>query len=490
MTVAGLNDTSLFVQKAYIGGLWALSRSGATIAVDNPSTGELVGTVPDCSAGEADEAIAAAEAAFKTWRATTAAERAVLLHKWHDLILANAPDLARIMTAEQGKPLAEAEGEVRYGASFIKWYAEEARRICGQTIPAPTTDRRIIVLKEPVGVTVAITPWNFPNAMITRKAAPALAAGCTMVIKPSELTPYSALALAVLAERAGIPKGVLSIVTGRPGPIGSRFTGSPTVRKLSFTGSTKIGALLMQQCAGTLKRLSLELGGNAPFIVFDDADLDLAVSGVMMSKFRNAGQTCVCANRILVQDGIYDAFAAKLLSAVSKLKVGDGFSDGTTIGPLINDAAVAKVSNHADDALTRGAHLLTAAPTIRGRFVPPIVIGDATTAMLLANEETFGPLAPLFRFKHDDEAIAIANATPFGLASYFYTESLKRSWRIAERLEFGLVGLNTGSVSMEVAPFGGIKQSGIGREGGQPGIEEYLELKSLHVGGLSPAAGP
>lgn len=482
----GLKDPSLFVEKAFIGGEWTAARSLATLDVDNPATGTVIGTIPDCGDHDTESAIAAAETTFASWKRTTAEHRAGLLLRWYDLVIENAADLARIMTLEQGKPLAEADGEVRYGASFIRWFAEEARRVHGQTIPAPMTDRRIVVLKEPVGVSAAITPWNFPIAMITRKCAPALAAGCTVVVKPSELTPYSALALAVLAERAGFPKGTLSVVTGRPEAIGAVLTSSPSVRKLSFTGSTRVGAMLMEQCAGTIKRLSLELGGNAPFIVFDDADLDLAVGGLMASKFRNAGQTCVCANRVLVQAGIYDAFAEKLLAAVAALNVGDGAEDGVTIGPLINRAAVDKVRAHAEDAVAKGATLLTpAVDSHDGRFVTPLVIGGATTDMRLANEETFGPLAPLFRFKTEEEAIAIANGTPFGLASYFYTENLRRAWRVAEQLEFGMVGLNTGSVSMEVAPFGGVKQSGLGREGAEVGIDEYLELKSFHMAGLS-----
>jgi len=485
MTRHGLKDPSLFIEKAYVGGEWQDAVSGKTLDVDNPSNGRTIGTIPACGAIETNAAIAAADAAFKSYRKTTAEQRAALLERWYDLVIENVEDLARIMTLEQGKPLAEAAGEVRYGASFIKWFAEEARRVNGYTIPSPSQDRRIVVLKEPVGVSAAITPWNFPIAMITRKCAPALAAGCPIIVKPSELTPYSALALALLAERAGFPRGTLSVVTGLPQDIGAALTGSETVRKLSFTGSTRVGALLMEQCAGTIKRLSLELGGNAPFIVFDDADLDLAVAGVMASKFRNAGQTCVCANRVLVQKGIYDRFAARLLEEVAKLNVGDGLTSGSNLGPLINNAAVEKVRAHAADAVTKGASLLTRkTPDDAGRFVTPIVIGNATVDMRVANEETFGPLVPLFRFDTDEEAIEIANGTPFGLASYFYTQDLKRSWRVAEALEFGMVGLNTGSVSMEVAPFGGVKQSGLGREGAQVGIDEYLETKSFHISGL------
>jgi succinate-semialdehyde dehydrogenase/glutarate-semialdehyde dehydrogenase len=489
MSIVALEDRTLLVGRALIGGEWVGAASGEELPVRDPATGIGIGTIPACGEAETNAAIAAAEAAFPAWKARPAAERAALLERWHDLLLEHRKDLARIMTAEQGKPLAEAEGEVLYGAGFIKWFAEEARRVYGSTVPAPTADRRILVLKEPVGVSAAITPWNFPNAMITRKCAPALAAGCTIVVKPSELTPYSALALGVLAERAGFPPGVINIVTGLPQGIGAALTESPVVRKLSFTGSTRVGALLMRQCSDTLKRLSLELGGNAPFIVFDDADLDAAVAGAIASKFRNAGQTCVCANRILVQDGIHDAFADRLARAVAAMRVGDGRQDGVTIGPLINAAAVEKVHAHLDDALSLGATRFAAAQgEVDGsRFVVPTVLIGATTRMRLANEETFGPVAPLFRFQHEDEAIEIANGTPYGLAAYFYTENLKRSWRVGERLEFGMVGLNTGSVSMEVAPFGGIKQSGIGREGGATGIEEYLELKSFHIGGLMSA---
>ncbi|MBN9276410.1 MAG: NAD-dependent succinate-semialdehyde dehydrogenase, partial [Hyphomicrobium sp.] len=390
---------------------------------------------------------------------------------------------------EQGKPLTEARGEITYSAGFVQWFAEEARRVYGDTIPAPTSDRRILSFREPIGVSAAITPWNFPSAMITRKCAPALAAGCPIVAKPSELTPFSALAVAVLAERAGIPKGVFSVLTGYPEQIGQVLTSSEKVRKLSFTGSTRVGRVLMRECAETVKRVSFELGGNAPFIVFDDADLDLAVSGVMASKFRNAGQTCVCANRILVQDGIYERFVERLSAAVSKLKVGNGADPGITIGPLINQPAVNKVARHIDDARAKGATLLLGGGVEPGtQFFAPTVLTSAKTDMLLASEETFGPVAPIFKFSDEKDAIALANDTPYGLASYFYTRDLKRSWRVTERLEFGMIGLNTGSVSIEVAPFGGIKQSGIGREGSKYGLEEYLELKTLHIGGLDPSA--
>lgn len=485
MTIS-LSNPTLFIERAYIGGQWVNAASGATVPVDNPATGAIIGTVPDCGEADTKIAIAAAEAAFPAWKARTAGERAILLERWHALVLASVADLARIMTAEQGKPLAEAEGEIRYAASFIKWFAEEARRIEGGIIPAPETNRRILIMKEPVGVSAAITPWNFPAAMITRKCAPALAAGCSVVVKPSELTPYTALALAKLAEDAGFPAGLFNIVTGLPTAIGGALTASPVVRKLSFTGSTRVGALLMRQSADTIKRLSLELGGNAPLIVFDDADIDLAVASTMVSKFRNAGQTCVCANRILVQSSIHDQFAEKLARAVSALKVAPGDQPGSSIGPLINTAAVDKVNAHVEDALSHGATLFARAPegTAGGRFATPIVLTGATAAMRLAGEETFGPVAPLFRFTHEEEAIELANATSYGLASYFYTENLHRAFRVAERLETGMVALNSGAIAMEVAPFGGVKQSGLGREGAHAGIEEYLETKAFHIAGL------
>ena len=430
--------------------------------------------------------MAAARDAFPAWRDLPAGRRGELLEAWHAAILDAKDDLARLMTLEQGKPLAESVVEVEYGASFVKWFAEETRRVYGETIPAPTTDRRILVLRQPVGVSAAITPWNFPNAMIMRKAAPALAAGCPMVIKPSELTPFSALALAALAERVGFPAGVLSVVTGDPETIGAVLTSSPDVRKLLFTGSTRVGRRVMGQCAATLKRLSLELGGNAPFIVFADADLDKAVAGAMVSKFRNAGQTCVCANRILVHADVYDAFAGRLTRAVSELVVGDGFTEGVTVGPLINDAAVEKVRAHLDDARAKGAVATIGgdAHPRGGRFVAPAVLTGVTTVMRFTQEETFGPIAPLMSFTGDDETIELANGTPHGLAAYFYTESVRRAWTVAERLETGMVGLNTGSVSMAMAPFGGVKQSGFGREGSGHGIDEYLQLKTFHIAGL------
>jgi len=480
-----LQDPGLLAELAYIDGQWQGADDGATLEVINPATGQCIARVPALQGGETRRAIAAAERAWPAWRARPAAERAALLDRWYQAMLDNLDDLALIMTCEQGKPLAEAQGEIRYGASFVKWFAEEARRVYGETIPAPSGDRRLMTLKQPVGVCAAITPWNFPNAMITRKCAPALAAGCPIVVKPSELTPLSALALAVLAERVGIPAGVFNVLTGLPAGIGEELTGNPAVRKISFTGSTAVGRLLMRQSAEQIKRLSLELGGNAPFIVFDDADLEQAIVGVMQSKFRNAGQTCVCANRILVQDGIYERFAARLVEEVGKLKVGDGQQAGTSIGPLINAAAVSKVARHIDDALSQGAQLLCGGlPSGEGQFVQPTVLGDANPNMLLASEETFGPVAPLMRFATEEQALAMANATPYGLGAYFFTQDMRRSWRFGEALEFGMVGLNTGLISMEVAPFGGVKQSGLGREGSKYGLDEYLEIKAFHIGGL------
>ncbi|MFO1105955.1 MAG: NAD-dependent succinate-semialdehyde dehydrogenase [Amaricoccus sp.] len=479
-----LRDPDLFREAALIGGRWTDAASGATLAVTDPATGVTLGTVPAMDAADTRAAIEAADAAFALWRRVPHADRAAALERWFALMTAATDDLAAILTAEQGKPLAEAKGEIAYAASFAKWFAEEARRIDGGIIPSPTPDRRILTLKEPVGVSAIVTPWNFPAAMITRKVAPALAAGCTVVVKPSDLTPFTALALGVLAERAGIPAGVINVVTGLPAGIGAELTGNPTVRKLSFTGSTKVGSLLMAQCAPTVKRLSLELGGNAPFIVFDDADLDAAVEGAIVSKFRNGGQTCVCANRILVQAGVYEAFAAKLGARVAAMKVGPGTASGTDIGPMINEAAIAKIESHVADAVAHGASVLAAAERPAGQYVAPMVLGGATTAMLLASEETFGPVAPLFRFETEAEAIALANGTPFGLAAYFYTRDLARAWRIGEALEFGMVGLNTGAVSTTVSPFGGVKQSGLGREGARTGIDEYLEVKAFHMGGL------
>ena len=480
-----LQDPSLLVERAYIDGQWVAADNAATLDIIDPATGECLAQVPAMQGAQTRLAIEAADRAWPAWRARPAAERAALLERWYQAMLDNLDDLALIMTCEQGKPLNEAKGEIRYGASFVKWFAEEARRVYGETIPAPSGDRRLLTLKQPVGVCAAITPWNFPNAMITRKCAPALAAGCPVIVKPSDLTPLSALALAVLAERVGIPAGVFNVVTGLPKGIGEELTSNPTVRKISFTGSTAVGSLLMRQSAEQIKRLSLELGGNAPFVVFDDADLEQAVTGIMQSKFRNAGQTCVCANRILVQDGIYERFAQRLVEEVGKLKVGNGLEADVTIGPLINAAAVTKVARHIDDALGNGARLLCGAiPTGDDQFVQPTVLADAHAGMLLANEETFGPVAPLMRFSTEEEALALANATPYGLGAYFFTQDLRRSWRFGEALEFGMIGLNTGLISMEVAPFGGVKQSGLGREGSKYGLDEFLEVKAFHIGGL------
>lgn len=482
-----LKDTSLLKTQAFIDGNWVAADSGSTHAIRNPSTGAEVAQVPDLGAAETERAIAAAAAALPAWRAKTAKERGILLRRWYDLILANQEDLAILMTLEQGKPLAEARGEVAYGASFIEWFAEEGKRVYGEVIPAPTGDKRLMVIKQPVGVTAAITPWNFPIAMITRKVAPALAAGCTSVVKPAEATPLSALALAELAVRAGIPAGVLNIVTtARPAVVGGVLTASPIVRKLSFTGSTPVGKRLMAACADTVKRVSLELGGNAPFIVFDDADLDAAVRGALASKYRNAGQTCVCANRLLVQDGVYDAFAAKLSEAVAQMKVDDGLETGTQIGPLINEAAVKKVEGLVADAVTKGAKVVLGGTRHArgGNFYAPTVLTDVTPEMAMAREEIFGPVAPLFRFKTDDEAVQMANDTCYGLASYFYSRDIGRIWRAAEQLEYGMVGINEGIISNEVAPFGGVKESGIGREGSHYGIDEYLTIKYMCFGGL------
>jgi succinate-semialdehyde dehydrogenase/glutarate-semialdehyde dehydrogenase len=481
-----LKDPSLFRTQAFLAGQWVGADSGRTINVTNPATGALIGTVPDMGAAETRRAIEAANKAWPAWRAKTAKERAAILRKWFDLMMANQEDLAVLMTAEQGKPLTESRGEIAYAASFIEWFAEEGKRVYGDTIPTFKPDARIVVVKEPIGVTAAITPWNFPAAMITRKAGPALAAGCPMVIKPATATPYSAFAMAVLAERAGVPAGVLSVLTGSARAIGGEMTGNPIVRKLSFTGSTEIGKVLMEQCAGTVKKVSMELGGNAPFIVFDDADLDAAVAGAMASKYRNAGQTCVCANRLLVQDGVYDAFAAKLAEAVSKLKIGNGLEEGITTGPLIDDGAVAKAEEHIADAVAKGAKVTLGGKrhALGGSFFEPTILTGVTTEMKVAKEETFGPVAPLFRFKDEDEAIAMANDTEFGLAAYFYSRDIGRVWRVAEALEYGIVGINEGIISSEVAPFGGVKESGTGREGSKYGIEDYLEIKYMLMGGL------
>ena len=481
-----LKDTSLLRQQAYLNGAWCDADNGATLAVHNPATGEQLGSVPLMGAAETRAAIAAANAAWPAWRKKTAKERAAILRRWNDLILANAEDLAQLMTAEQGKPLAEARGEVAYGASFIEWFAEEAKRIAGETLASPWPDRRLLVTKEPIGVCAAITPWNFPIAMITRKVGPALAAGCTMVLKPAEATPFCALALAELAERAGVPPGVFSVVTGDPVAIGGELSASPIVRKLTFTGSTAVGRLLMAQSAPTIKKLSLELGGNASFIVFDDADLDAAVEGALASKYRNAGQTCVCANRIYVQDGVYEQFAQKLVAAARKLKVGNGFEDGVTQGPLINEKAVQKVEQHVADAVAKGGRVLLGGQrhALGHGFFEPTVIADVDNSMLVATDETFGPLAPLFRFHTDEEVLALANATEFGLASYFYSRDIGRVWRVAEGLETGMVGVNTGLISNEIAPFGGVKQSGLGREGSHYGLDDYLVIKYICLGGI------
>ena len=481
-----LNSGDLFRQQCYIGGTWCDADGGETIEVTNPATDEVLGTVPKMGAAETRRAIEAANEALPAWRAKTAKERAVILRKWNDLLLANQDDLGLIMTSEQGKPLAEAKGEVAYAASFIEWFAEEGKRIYGDTIPPHQSDKRIVVIKEPVGVTAAITPWNFPASMITRKAGPALAAGCTMVIKPASATPFSALAMAVLAEEAGVPSGVLSVVTGSSREIGGEITSNPIVRKVTFTGSTEIGKVLMEQCAGTLKKMSLELGGNAPFIVFEDAYIDSAVEGAMMSKYRNMGQTCVCANRILVQDSVYEEFAAKLSQAVSGLNVGNGVEAGVNQGPLIDKAAVAKVEEHITDALSKGGRVVVGGNRhpLGGTFFEPTIIADATAEMVVAREETFGPVAPLFRFETEDEAVAMANDTEFGLASYFYSRDIGRVWRVSEGLEYGIVGINTGIISTEVAPFGGMKESGFGREGSKYGIEDFLEVKYLCIGGI------
>jgi len=481
-----IRDKSLFREQCYVGGQWIDADSGAAFPVTNPADGSVLGTVPELGAAEVRRAIEAAAAAFAGWRARAAKERCAILRRWFDLCMANQDDLATILTLEQGKPLAEARGEIAYGSTFIEWFSEEAKRVYGDVIPANSTDRRIVVVKQPVGVVAAITPWNFPNAMITRKAAAALASGCTVVIKPAESTPYSALALAELAERAGLPKGALNIVTGVPEIVGAELTSNPTVRKLSFTGSTEVGRILLRQCAETVKKVSMELGGNAPFIIFDDADLGRAVAGVMASKFRNAGQTCVCANRVFVQDAIYDLFAAKLRDAVNKLVVGNGMDKDVTIGPLIDQQAVKKVEEHIQDALAHGAKVYHGGKghELGGTFFEPTILTDVRPGMKLMKEETFGPVAPLIRFSSEQDVIAMANDTVYGLASYFYTRDVSRAWRVAEALEFGIVGINEGIISTEVAPFGGMKQSGIGREGSKYGIDEYLEIKYLCMGGI------
>ncbi|MDY0034313.1 MAG: NADP-dependent succinate-semialdehyde dehydrogenase [Zoogloea oleivorans] len=481
-----LKNSSLFRSQAFLDGQWRDADDKTRFSVSNPATGELLGEVPRMGGAETVRAVDAANAALPAWRSLLARERAAILQRWYHLILANADDLARMMTLEQGKPLIEAKGEVVYAASFIEWFAEEAKRLYGDTLPTTGVDRRLMVIRQPIGVCAAITPWNFPAAMITRKVAPALAAGCTVVVKPAEQTPFTALALAELAQQAGFPTGVFNVLTGDPVAIGGVLTGSPIVRKLSFTGSTEIGRLLMAQCAPTIKKLSLELGGNAPFIVFDDADIDAAVAGALVSKYRNAGQTCVCANRLLVQDSVYDEFAAKLAEAVKTFSIGNGLEAGVNVGPLIDDDAVLKVEAHVADALAKGARVLVGGKRhAAGKlFYEPTVLVNVTPDMRVAREETFGPVAPLFRFKTEDEAIQMANDTEFGLAAYFFARDVGRVFRVGEALEYGMVGINTGIISNEVSPFGGIKQSGVGREGSRYGIDEYLEMKYLCIGGI------
>jgi len=480
-----LKDPSLLTSKAFVAGEWVDAANGATFDVTNPARGDVITPVADLGIAEVRRAIEAAEVAQKPWAAKTGKERAAILRKWYDLMVANADDLGAILTAEMGKPLAEAKGEILYGASFVEWFSEEAKRVYGETIPGHQPDKRIMVIKQPVGVVASITPWNFPNAMIARKVAPALAVGCTFVARPATETPLSALAMAILAERAGVPKGVFSVVTStKSSAVGKEFCENPIVRKLTFTGSTEVGRILMRQAADQIMKTSMELGGNAPFIVFDDADLDAAVEGAMISKYRNNGQTCVCANRIYVQDGVYDAFAEKLAAAVANMKVGDGFGDGVTTGPLINSAAVDKVEEHIKDAVSKGAKIATGGNrhALGGTFFEPTILTGVTPDMMVTNDETFGPVAPLFRFTDEDDVIAQANDTIFGLASYFYARDLGRVYRVAEALEYGMVGINTGLISTEVAPFGGVKQSGQGREGSSHGVEDYLEMKYMCIG--------
>ncbi len=482
-----LSDPALFRQQAYVDGEWRDAAGGGVVPVSDPATGETVGTVPDMGAADTRRAIEAADAALPAWRAKTGKERAAILRRWYDLMMASADDLAAIMTAEQGKPLAEARGEIAYGASFVEWFAEEAKRTYGDVIPQHQNGKRILVIRQPVGVVAAITPWNFPNAMITRKAAPALAAGCTIVVKPAKLTPFSALAMGELATRAGIPAGVFNVVTGRKsGEIGTEMTESPIVRKVTFTGSTEIGKVLMRQSASTVKKISLELGGNAPLIVFDDADVEKAVEGAIACKFRNAGQTCVCANRIFVQDGIYDEFARAFARAAAAMKMGDGFEPGVVIGPMIEPAAVDKTEEHVRDAVALGAAVASGGERsdLGELFYRPTVLTGATRDMAIFREETFGPVAPLFRFRDEAEVVEMANDTEFGLASYFYARDLGRVWRVAEALEYGMVAVNEGILSTEVAPFGGVKESGLGREGSKYGMDEYTELKYILMGGL------
>lgn len=474
-----LNNSALFRQKAYVDGKWLDADNGLTSDVTNPATNEVIGTIPKMGAIETRRAIEAANQALPAWRALTAKERSAKIRRWYELMLENQEDLARLMTIEQGKPLAESRGEIATAAGYLEWFAEEGKRIYGDTIPGHQSDKRLLVIKQPIGVTAAITPWNFPSAMITRKAGPALAAGCTMVLKPASQTPYSALALAELAERAGIPAGVFSVVTGSAGDIGSELTSNPTVRKLTFTGSTDIGRKLIAECAYDVKKVSMELGGNAPFIVFDDADLDKAVEGALISKFRNNGQTCVCANRIYVHDAVYDLFAEKLQAKVAALTIGNGLENNITTGPLIDEKAIAKVKEHIEDAVSKGAKVVSGGKLIQGNFFQPTILIDVPQSALVVRDETFGPLAPLIRFTSDEEVVAQANDTEFGLASYFYTKDVSRIFRVGEALEYGMVGVNTGLITTEVAPFGGVKASGLGREGSKYGIEDYLEIKYM-----------
>ncbi len=487
-----MQPSKLYQSAAYIDGVWTGSAGGDTFEVTNPANGEVIATLPDLGATDTEKAIDAASKAMPSWRAKTAKERAAILRRWYELILEKQDELASLMTLEQGKPLAEAKGEVMYGASFVEWFAEEAKRVYGDVIPSPFNDRRYVIVKQPIGVVAAITPWNFPIAMITRKCAPALAAGCTVVVKPSELTPLCALSLAKLGAEAGFPAGVFNIITTtKAQEVGKALTSSKMVRKLSFTGSTAVGKLLIRDCADTVKKVSMELGGNAPFIVFDDADLNAAVAGAMASKYRNAGQTCVCANRIFVHDAVYDAFAKKLAAVVRKLKVGDGFEEGSNQGPLINEAAVCKVERHIQDAVDKGARIVCGGKRHErgGTFFEPTVLADVTPEMQVTREETFGPVAPLYRFSSEAEVIELANDTQSGLAAYFYSKDISRVWRVSEALEYGIVGVNEGVISTEVAPFGGVKESGLGREGSKYGIEEYLEIKYICMGGIEGQHG-
>jgi succinate-semialdehyde dehydrogenase/glutarate-semialdehyde dehydrogenase len=485
MNINDLNDPALFRQQCYVNGVWADADDGGTLTVTNPANGETLGTVPDMGAAETNAAIAAAETAFRSWRDKTAAERSGILYHWYELMMEHQADLGALMTLEQGKPLPEAKGEIAYAATFMQWFSEEARRAYGDTIPAAKPGQHIVVIKQPVGVSAAITPWNFPAAMITRKAGAALAAGCSMVVKPASETPYSALALAELGERAGIPAGVFNVITGNSREIGQALNSSSTVRKISFTGSTEVGRILMRQSAEHIQKISLELGGNAPFIVFDDADVDRAVEGAIASKFRNTGQTCVCVNRFIVQDGIHDAFVAKLKTEMEKLKAGDGFDDGVNQSALINDAAVRKVEEHLNNALDGGATVIAGGEPhpLGGNYVMPTLVTGVTPGMMVCREETFGPLAAIIRFKQEQEAIAIANDTPFGLSAYFYSRDIHRVWRVAEALEAGMIGINEGIISNPAAPFGGVKESGLGREGSKYGMDEYMEVKYLCMGG-------